>query len=414
MLSTFRALALVSIGLAAAAPGGFAQDGKPGEPQPAAPEKGDAAELLALMERLHPKALQRPKSTGQTLDPERAKAEDVWKASVRLLAKTGDDYFAALGGAAPEARALYYRGVGKALAAEIAGVSEKKEVLAAACDSLQRYLDGTDEKAAFRADAEMHLGRSLVHSGKVDESIVHLRRAVELLQKEGRHDDAGVCAFTALASLKALDRTKEMREFAEAVHAADGDFGGSTATVRKLLAASRLVVGSPLPEISAVSDVDDKPISFAAGGAPLLIHFFFTAMPGVGEARKAEEIDKAVRPLWDSYQAKGLRVVGVCMDLAMTPAQVEETKKKWEEWGKKAEFRDGSPASCREWMKKRGVEWQVRCSGQWTNDSVSTSLGGVGGSDPYAILVDKDGVVRWMGHPTTSPGLADEAAKLFK
>jgi hypothetical protein len=88
--------------------------------------------------------------------------------------------------------------------------------------------------------------------------------------------------------------------------------------------------------------------------------------------------------------------------------------KNWEEWGKKEEFRDGTPASCREWTKKRGIEWTVRCSGEWSRDAVSKALGGVGASDPYAVLVDKDGIVRWKGDPLKEEGLADEAAKLFK
>jgi hypothetical protein len=420
MASTSRALALVWVGVLCAFAPSFAQDGKGEETKPApapAEEKPDASELLKRMERLYPAAARRPTTDGQAEDPKvaaaRAKEQDVWQANVRLLAKYGDDYKTAIGDAAPDARALFYRGAGKAIAAEIVGVGEKKDVTAAACESLTQYLDATDEKAAFRTDAEKHLVRALVLAGRVDDAAAHAGRAVELLQKEGRHDEAGVAAYDVLVALKARGQSKEMAAVAKAVHAADGDFGASTQSVRALLAASRLAVGSPLPTIAAVPDLDDKPISFAADGNPLLLHFFFTAVPGMGSAAKAEEIDAKIRPLWDAYHAKGLRVVGVCMDAAMTAAQAEKMRKNWDDWGKKDEFRDGSPASCREWVTKRGIEWTVRCSGQWTNDSVSKTLGGAGASDPYAVLVDKDGVVRWLGDPRTGD-LADETAKLFK
>jgi hypothetical protein len=370
------------------------------------------------MERLYPKALQRPTTDGQSADPkvlvERGKANDVWQATVRLLAKTGDEYMTAIGDGAPDANALFYRGAGKAIAGEVVSVGERRACFAAACDSLQRYLDGTDAKAQFRAEAEAYLGLSLVFVGRLDDAVVHLRKAVEMLQKDGRREEAGKSAYVALVELQSKGRDGEMRAFAEAVHAGDGDFGGSTDSIRKLVAASRLAVGSPLPAIPAVKDLDDKPISFAADGKPLLVHFFFTAIPGMGTATKAEEIDAKIRPLADAFRERGLRVVGVCMDAAMAPERAEAMRKNWEEWGKKEEFRDGTPASCREWTKKRGIEWTVRCSGEWSRDAVSKALGGVGASDPYAVLVDKDGIVRWKGDPLKEEGLADEAAKLFK
>jgi len=422
MASTFRALLLVSLALTAAPTLCPAQDvkdegAKPAPaPQPAA-ETADAGALLRKMEFLYPKAIQRPTTDGQTTDPkllaERAKAHDVWDTAVRLLAKTGDEYMTAIGDAAPDARALYFRGVAKTIAGEIVGAGERRACYAAASDSLTRYLDGTDEKAPYRVEAEMYLGRSLVFEGRLDDAVVHLRKAVDLLQKEGRHEEAGVSAYLALIGLQSKGRDAEMRAFAEAIHAGDGDFGGATSTIRGLLAAARLAVGSPLPALPAAKDVDDKPVVFVERGAPLLLHFFLTAQI-TGDATSFKDVDTVIRPLWEKWREKGLRVVGTCMDRAIPPAEAERIRKNWEEWGKKTEFRDGSLETSRAWAKAHGIEWTWRWTGTWTNDPVSRALGGVGGTSPYAVLVDKDGIVRWKGDPLKDEGLADEAAKLFK
>ncbi len=432
MRSTFRALSLVAATLAAGFTAALAQDGKdpkdgkdrPDKPAPATPEpatptppaKADPDELLRQMTALFAKAAKRPPSNGQLADPKAAaehqKAEDDWKAAVRQLAKTGDEYLAAIGGAAADARALYYRGFAKWAAGKIAAAGETRDMYSSACDSLQRYLDGTDEKASYRADAEARLGEAMVLLGRIDDSLPHLRRAVDLLQKDGRHDEAGEYAYYGLRELKDLGRSRDVIAFAQAVHAVDGDFGGSTPNIR-LFAVARLAAGEPLPPLPKATDLDDKPISFDPG-APLLLHFFYTAIPGTHTARSTDDLDKQIRPLWAAYHAKGLRVVGVCMDEAMTPAQADAMKKKWEDWGTKGDFFDGTPDSCRAWVKKHSVEWTVRCSGLWTNEPLSRALGGVAPSNAHAILVDKDGIVRWTGELTNPEGLAEAAAKLFK
>src|SRR5207244_1555700 len=75
-----------------------------------------ADELFQQMVTLYQRAAVRPVNAGAMADLEKraaaAKADEDWKRAVKTLTKTSDEYFAALGGAAPEARALYYRGVG--------------------------------------------------------------------------------------------------------------------------------------------------------------------------------------------------------------------------------------------------------------------------------------------------------------
>ena len=183
----------------------LAQEDKPTEPKAAVPvPSADASDLLRQLDELYKRAIRRPPDVDLSaadllkVRAEHAKLESEWRRAVEALAKTGDEYLAALGDAAPDARALYFRGVGKLRRAELTSAAESLALFEAAAESFQRYLDGTDAKAAFRADAEMHLGRALMFGRHVDDAIVHLVRAVGLLQEDGRHDDAGEAAAIAI------------------------------------------------------------------------------------------------------------------------------------------------------------------------------------------------------------------------
>jgi hypothetical protein len=245
---------------------------------------------------------------------------------------------------------------------------------------------------------------------KSEDAILHLGRAVELLQKDGRHDDAGECAATAMRELKAQRKVPELRAFAAQIQATEKDFGRSTPVVRMLAAAARLDVGSPLPELPKATDTDGKEVSWKPG-KPMLVHFFLTSFLG-GLPANFREIETEVRPLWEKFHEKGLVVVGVSMDYEMSKQQAEDLKKRWEEWGVKRELRDGSLESVRAWTQKQQVEWPWIWDGKATNNPVSLALGGVGRTAPYAVLVDANGVVRWHGEAPFK-GLADEVAKLF-
>jgi len=404
-----RRLSVLNVAFALALAGAaWAQD------PPAKPAEGaDPAQLLQQLETLYLRALRRPELNRAAADPDKARAEQVraeaeWESAVDSLARTGDEYLAALGSTAPDPRALYYRGVGKAIRATRAGGGPK--FYEAAAESLQRYLDTAGEAASFRPDAEMFLGRALLGAGKSEDGVLHLARAVELLQKDGRHDEAGECAVSAMKELKNQKRIADLRTFAVAARASDADFGRSTPTVRTLANAARLDVGSPLPELPKTTDVDGKEISWAPG-KPMLIHFFLSGFLN-GMATSFREIDTEVRPLFEKYGEKGLVVVGVSMDYEMPKQQAEDLRKKWDEWGVKRELRDGSLATVRAWAAKQGIGWPWCWDGKATNNPVSLALGGVGFTTPYAVLVDAQGIVRWHGEAPFK-GLPDEVAKLL-
>ena len=454
MLFRVRALFAPSLGLAllvasSALAGDDGSDPKPAQPtappQEAPPaDQADAAVLLRRLEAIYPRALQKPDPsvlaglTGPDLVKARnelVKAEQERDQAVKDLATTGDRYLAAIGDAAPDANALYYRGAGKAILATRQNVAEAVATREAAVDSLARYVAVADEKAAYVADAEMHLGTALVFLSAKDpkrfeEAIPHLRRAVELLQTDNRHADAGETAHLALSQLVSLDRSGEARAFADAIGAAKADFGPSTPEVRKLVAATHLTVGARFPDLPELTDVDGKPflprprsedgktlLPWPADGKPLLLHFFLTGFAD-GNASSFRDIETDVRPLWQKYREKGLRVAGVCMDYAIPKAQADEKRRQWkEEWGKNAEYRDGSLDLCRTWAKTHGVEWPWYWDGKWTANPVSVALGGVGVSSPYAVLVDGEGVIRWRGAcsgQTGYVGLEEAVAKVVK
>jgi tetratricopeptide (TPR) repeat protein len=412
MTIVHRAFLVAALAAAVALPS-RADDGQaPAQQAPSA----DAAALLQQMQELYPRAMQRPAGPDLSASDlvkaraESAKAEKEWDAAVKALAKAGDDYIAALGGSAPDARGLYLRGVGKLLAAERVESKQAPGYYDAAAESLQRYLDATDEKAAFRADAEMHLGRALLFTRRLDEAVAHMTRAVDLLQKDSRHDDAGECASLAMRQLKSMHRDAELRAFSAAIHAGEADFGRSTPVVRTLWAAARLSVGAKLPEMPKAKDADGNDISWAPG-KPMLMHFFLTGFLG-GRPTTFREIETDIRPLWQKHGEK-VRFLGVSMDYEMPKEQAEEMRKKWEEWGRKMDLRDGSIESVRDWTVKKGVEWPWYWDGKATNNPLSLTLGGVGVTSPFVVLVDKDGVVRWLGEAPFE-GLADEVAKLVQ
>jgi tetratricopeptide (TPR) repeat protein len=406
MTAPFRSLLVLSLVAALAAPL-LAQEDKPAAP-------ADATQLLQRLETLYPRALRRPELDRSAADPakartEQARAEEEWDHAVAELARTGDEYLAALPeGTAPDPRALFYRGVGKTIRAQRPGAD--KGTYDAAAESLVRCLESAGEGFGYRADAEMFAGRALLGAGRSDDALSHLARAVELFQKDGRHDQAGECAVMAMKELKHQGKIPELRAFVATFQATEKDFGRSTPTVRMLAAASRLDVGSPLPDLPPTKDAEGKDVAWAPG-KPLLIHFFLSGYLN-GMATSFREIETEVRPLWEKYREKGLAVVGVSMDYEMPKAQVEDLKRKLDEWGVKRELRDGSLESVRKWTAKQAIEWPWCWDGKATNNPVSLALGGVGFTQPYAVLVDAKGVVRWHGEAPFK-GLPDAVAKLL-
>ncbi len=420
MTMRFRtgAAVLAAAALALAAPPATARDGDPAAP-PAAPAAPDAAQLLRQMQELYPKALHRPAAARPGASKEEVaaavKGEAEWDTAVRALAKAGDDYTTALNGAAADPLALFYRGAGKVLLSERVATAQAPELFKAAAESLTAYLGATKEDAAFRAEAEARLGRALLglaasDPSRLDAAVEHLGAAVRLFQKDNRRDEAGEAAWIALSALRGPEHSAALRAFADAVHAKDADFGASTPTIRTLAAGAAVAVGSPLPALPDVQGVDGKPLGLNERGSPMLLHFFQTGLPN-GHASSFRDVETDVRPLWERWHDKGLRVVGISMDYEIPAKKAEEMRRKWkEDWGIKEEFHDGSLESCRAWCASKGVLWPWYWDGRWSNNPVSRALGGVGVSASWAVLVDKDGIVRWLGAPPYA-GLADEVAK---
>lgn len=401
MSVSHRTLAVIALAALALRPA-WAQD-KPNPDAPAAsPAATDASAALQRLTELYPRVLQRPPETdaATAADPklrvEAEKRERMWRAAVDDMNKAADDYARALGDGAPDLTGLYYRGYAKAVATKFANSKERPAMCDAAADALGRFLTAADEKSAFRPDAEQSLGWVLLLSGKADEALPHLSRAVELFQKGGRHDDAGRAAADGLNTLRQTGRDEDLRKFADAIHASDADFGHSTPTVRAHAAASRLSVGSPLPAMPEVKDVDGKPVSWRPG-KPMLLHFFLSGHID-GRPTGFREIEVELRPLWEKYGEKGLVVVGVSTDTQLPADMVEKKRKQNEEWGVKTEVRDGSLASVRDWAVKQGLAWPWCWDGKGgIHCPLSAALGGVAVTEPYAVLVDKDGIVRWKG-----------------
>jgi hypothetical protein len=424
MSMSWRAFVLVAVWLCGDA---LAQE-TGGEKPPPAPAPANAEDLLQRMSSLYAPSLQRPPTRAPTGDKEKdnaaIRAQQRWDETVRAFAKAGDDWARAVGDQAPDANGLFYRGVGQVLVARIDAAGARQAHLVTASDALRRYLDGTDAQAAFRTDAEWRLSEALVALGAFDprlleEAVPHVRQAVDLLQKDGRHDDAGRIASDALQQLKSLGRSAESASLADAIHAGDADFGASTSTIRLFAVRAKCGPGAKFPKMPALKDADSAPLDLEpAKDRPLLVHFFLTGYLG-GLATSFRDVETDVRPLWERWHEKGLRVVGVCMDYEIPKKQLEDLRAKWDEWGKKEKPRDGSLASAREWASAKGIAWPWYWDGTGRNNPLSLALGGVGIERPHVVLVDGDGVIRWDGDaaPTGGaayPGLEEAIGKLIK
>jgi hypothetical protein len=389
----------------------------PAPKEPGAPQ-ADAEALVARLQELYVRASRVPAGLDPSIaetDKARAKlARETgeWEAALRELSRAGDDYLTAIGSAAPDANALYYRGVGKALLATRQGRAEAPATREAAADSLRRYLDAAPKDAAFRAQAELHLGKVLVHQSSADErrleeAVPHLRRAVAALQEKGDRDGAGEAAYFALSALVGRGREGDAQALAEEIGAREADFGASTPSVRKLAALTLVVPGGRLPKLPDVKDVDGAPIRWADfAGSPFVIHFFKAGEP-TGRKSGFRDVELDLAPLWNRLRDKGLEVVGVSMDYLQPAKKAEEMRKNWEEWGVKGAFHDGSLESVRKWAAAQPIGWPWYWDGMWLKNPLSESLGGVGANSPYAILVDRAGVVRWRGAPTRADGCYD-------
>ena len=294
------------------------------EPQPTAPQPDEPRtvtdreleEMVDRMASLYGSVAEDPRRFdpgAPDVEKERARArtaEKAWEDSLGALSRTAETYLGSLGAdRAPDARVLFWHGFARAQLATRQSVRQAADSWDAAAASLKRYLDVAPDDDPFRATAERHLGRALLAASsrdpaRFDPAIVHLRTAVELLQRESRHDEAGRAAYDALTSLLSVGRDAEALALATAIRATEDDFGASTARVRKAAARAATAPGAKLPDLPDMVDAEGKPFSFAAlRGKPLLLHFFQAGDP-TGTPTRHRDAQTVVRPLWDAWHAK--------------------------------------------------------------------------------------------------------------
>ncbi|MCE9635941.1 MAG: TlpA family protein disulfide reductase [Planctomycetes bacterium] len=393
------------------------KDGAAPAPAPAQPADAppDAAKVAARMADLYAIVAQEPASVapGETDTKKRAelnKARDAWEASVRSLSEAADQYAAALkapGAEGAQRRTLFWGGWAKMQLADRLAKDEAQKTRAAAADLLRAALDGAPPEADWRPDSEFWLGRALVfqvEAGRAtpDEAATHLREAAILLTKQSRGDEAGRAASAALRMLTVRGLDGAARDFASAVDADKANFGQMTSIVRALARRSSTGVGQKLfgaggAGLPDAADSEGKPVKWADfAGAPLIVHFFHDGW-ATGRPSGQRDVETLLRPLYDRLQPKGLRMVGVSMDFALTKERIETIKKQWDEWGVKDQLRDGSLDSVRKFADEQGITWPWIWDGLWDKNPIAQALGGPGASAAHAVLIDKDGVIRWRG-----------------
>jgi hypothetical protein len=387
--------------------------------EPASSPEEVAARMGDLYARVagDPPALPADKSDPKKV-AEYTKAMRAWEDGLEALSKAADAYTKALGGTPGSARTLWWGGYAKARRGDRLGKDESVVERGAAADLLGRALASAPADADFRSDAEFWLGRTqlfLCETGRAtpQEAATHLRAAALAFRKAGRAEDAGKAASAALRKLVASDLDAEARAFAAAVDAPTADFGAMTEVVRSLARRAATAVGERFPELADCTDADGKPVAWKElRGKPFVVHFFHAGWP-TGRASEQRDVETVLRPLWDRLSPKGLRMVGVSMDLALTREQADRIRANWEEWGIRAKLQDGSRDSVRRFAEDQGVAWPWTWDGLWSKNPVSQALGGCGVNGAHAVLVDAEGVIRWRGDAPFQ-GLPEAADALVK
>ena len=388
-----------------------AQDGEPParaqDPAPAV-DADLAASLLEKLRDLYPRAAERPAPFDHTIPQgserwteERqrfTRAEEAWKAALERLPTLSEEYRDAAGeGAAPVA--WYYAGFARVRRADAVSRSEGRDLLQAGVSNLREFLERTAQDAPFRDDAQALLAYGMVRLAGGEEAGIlaageHADPAVRRLLANGRGEEAGRLAALMLKSLVAVDRESEAAALAAGWQADVADFGPSTDAVRRLVRRSGVRPGAPLPALPELASCTGAPMPWKElAGKPYVLHFFSTVVSAT-----PREIETILVPLRDRWGDAGLRLVGCSTDREMDDAELERTRKNWEEWGKTEPLRDGRKASVREWAEACGLDWPFYWDGRWTSNALVQHLGiEVGG--PFAILVDGNGVIRWRGKP---------------
>lgn len=393
----------------------------PAEAASDAPVAADTEALVARMADLQARIAVRPAGADpKAEDPvasrtEASRAKREWEEAARALSKACDEYLAA--NAKPDPRVVLWGARGKAAAADVASREEALALRTSAAEALARALPAAKPDADYRGEAEYVLGRMLVAiapSGRatIEDAAAHLREATLVLRKDGRLDESGRAAFLGLDALLRNGRNEAARAFSDAVGASSADFGASTAEVRVRANQVATSVGQPFPKLPDATDADGKPVRWAEfAGKPFIVHFFQAGRP-TGHVAQERDVGATLRPLHDALAPKGLRMIGVSMDLALSKEKVAEIRANWDEWSRKEQVQDGSRESVRAWLADEGVSWPWIWDGKWLQNPIANALGGVGRTSQHAVLVDAAGVIRWRGDGPFQ-GLPEAARALF-
>ncbi len=393
-------------------------------PAQAAPAKdsGDAARAQALLGRLsalYVVAAERPTSdairaaAGDPKAVARARSEKAakkreWVASLRAIPGLAADYVAAAGaGANPTA--WYFSGYARATRTTVASKGDVEGLLDGAIGDLETYLERAPYDAVYRSDAHRTLAYTLVRVAKGDgallgKAVPHADIAVRAYLSNGQARDAGRLAHMMLKSLIAADREADAAKLASGWDVEKADLGPSSDGVRALARRARLRPGLELAKLPALTSYTGAPMPWdSLKGKPFILHFFSTVV-----STPTRDIETILVPLKKKWKDAGLLFVGCSTDREMTAAEIEQTKKNWEEWGKTDQLRDGSLASVRGWAEKRGLDWPWFWDGKWMHNALVKAVGApVAG--PYAILVGRDGKIAWRGAPFNGLKEATEA-----
>lgn len=400
------------------------------EPEPTLPEDPEIAlpegpdELYQLVAANVAEALSTPRPS-EDLRPdsglsqqERSKlvtaynrAKDSWREAAWVVSKAGVAYRDATSPEERDNRVLAWAGLARSELSSMQTASDADVSRRVAVDLLREYVEQAPEADDLLPDSLGRLGVMLLQLGseaRVAEGVDHLERAAQLMVDRDRRAEAGRTLFYLMSTLVNEGEEARALQVARKLGTANGDFGPSTDSMRRLTRRAMIHPGAEMPILPAVNDADGEPIDLTAHrGKFVLLHYFQAGLP-TGTAAEWTEIESVIAPLRRSFPDK-LQVIGVSMDFEMPQAMFEQRVADWDEWGRDGTPHDGKLETVRGIIEAKGVDWPWYWDGQWMQNTLTAAVG-LPANEPFAILIDPQGRIVFRGFPDEQLTEAAETA----
>lgn len=193
---------------------------------------------------------------------------------------------------------------------------------------------------------------------------------------EGQDEARAASVFTDALSWYCEAAPEKAKRKLESLEAAGGPFATVAASLHaRAVAAARAQVGKPCAPFHATA-VDGTPVDARiAEGKVFILHFWSSALP-----ESMRQLD-ALKKLYKRHHARGLEIVGVCLD----SANVRSVPGRGEPLG-------AGPAAVRAFCEQYGIPWRQVAEGKGTEAALSSTFNVR--AAPAILVADRGGTWR--------------------